>query len=184
MASPTPVLPEVGSTIVPPGLSFPSRLACSIIGRPIRSFTEPPGFRYSSLASSAGPTSWPTLSSRTIGVAPTRSSRVGYSRATPLESLDRDPCGFALPDVLRAHSPQQDERRSRAGEREREERPETVLEAGGQEAERLGLRAWVLAGSRRREDGRHDGHADRPPDLLARVQQSRGQPRFMRCDAG
>ena len=50
IARPTPVLPEVGSTIVPPGFSFPSRSAASIIARPIRSLTEPPGFRYSSFA--------------------------------------------------------------------------------------------------------------------------------------
>ena len=55
MARPTPVLPEVGSTIVPPGLSFPSRSAASIIGRPMRSFTEPPGFRYSSFARICAP---------------------------------------------------------------------------------------------------------------------------------
>src|SRR3954447_17948868 len=82
MARPTPVLPEVGSTIVPPGLSFPSRSACSIIARPIRSLTEPPGLRYSSLARIRP---WPggdNLSSRTIGVEPTRSRIVGYSRAT------------------------------------------------------------------------------------------------------
>ena len=44
------MLPEVGSTIVPPGFSFPSRSAASIIASPMRSFTEPPGFRYSSFA--------------------------------------------------------------------------------------------------------------------------------------
>ena len=44
------MLPEVGSTIVPPGFSFPSRSAASIIVIPIRSFTDPPGLRYSSLA--------------------------------------------------------------------------------------------------------------------------------------
>ena len=31
MANPTPVLPEVGSTIVPPGCSRPSRSAASIM---------------------------------------------------------------------------------------------------------------------------------------------------------
>src|ERR1700749_4217159 len=80
MARPTPVLPEVGSTIVAPGLSFPSRSACLIIARPIRSLTEPPGFRYSSLARIRA---WPggdSRSSRTIGVPPTRSRTVGYSR--------------------------------------------------------------------------------------------------------
>src|SRR5215475_14382131 len=80
MARPTPVLPEVGSTIVPPGLSFPSRSAWSIIARPIRSLTEPPGLRYSSLAMIRARPRGESLSSRTIGESPTRSSRVGYSR--------------------------------------------------------------------------------------------------------
>src|SRR5438270_10268840 len=38
-----PVLPEVGSMIVPPGLSFPERSASSIMARPMRSLIEPPG---------------------------------------------------------------------------------------------------------------------------------------------
>src|SRR4051794_41957319 len=80
MASPTPVLPDVGSTIVPPGWSFPSCSALSIIARPIRSFTDPPGFRYSSLAISFGLTPRPSASSRTIGVWPTSSRTEGYSR--------------------------------------------------------------------------------------------------------
>jgi len=42
MARPTPVLPEVGSTIVPPARNQPRRSASSIIRMPIRSFTEPP----------------------------------------------------------------------------------------------------------------------------------------------
>ena len=64
------MLPLVGSTIVPPGRSFPSRSAASIIRSPMRSFTLPPGFMYSSLASSVGPSSRPTRWSRTSGVAP------------------------------------------------------------------------------------------------------------------
>src|SRR6266404_289075 len=83
MARPTPVLPEVGSTIVPPGFSFPSRSAASIIGRPMRSFTEPPGFRYSSFARICAPPRGESFSSRTIGVAPTSSSTVGNSLGTP-----------------------------------------------------------------------------------------------------
>ena len=54
MASPTPVLPEVGSTIVPPGRSRPSRSAASIIASPMRSLFDPPGFMNSSFASSVG----------------------------------------------------------------------------------------------------------------------------------
>src|SRR5690349_15119003 len=82
MARPTPVLPDVGSTIVPPGRSFPSRSAASIIGRPIRSFTEPPGFRYSSFARISAPPRGVSFGSRTIGVAPTSSRMVGNSVAT------------------------------------------------------------------------------------------------------
>ena len=46
----------------------------------MRSFTEPPGFRYSSFARSSPGTSRPSRSSRTIGVFPTSSSTVGNSR--------------------------------------------------------------------------------------------------------
>src|SRR6266516_899408 len=116
IARPTPVLPEVGSTIVPPGLSFPSRSARSIIGSPIRSLTEPPGFRYSSFASRVGAMSLPSLSSRTIGVAPTRSSRVGYSRAIA-RSLDRDSRRLRLRDVFGSHAAQEEERGDRARDR-------------------------------------------------------------------
>jgi hypothetical protein len=50
IASPTPVLPEVGSMMVPPGPSSPSRSAASIIETAIRSLIDPPGFMYSTLA--------------------------------------------------------------------------------------------------------------------------------------
>ena len=43
MARPTPVLPEVGSTIVMPGLELAARSPASIIEMPMRSLTEPPG---------------------------------------------------------------------------------------------------------------------------------------------
>src|SRR5579862_7770028 len=80
MARPTPVLPEVGSTMVPPGRSLPSRSAASIMGRPIRSLTEPPGFRYSSLATMRAGSPRVIRCSWTSGVPPTRSRTVGYSR--------------------------------------------------------------------------------------------------------
>jgi hypothetical protein len=67
---PTPVLPLVGSTMVPPGCSDPSRSAASIIRTAIRSFTEPPGLRYSTLASTRGVASPGTRDSRTSGVLP------------------------------------------------------------------------------------------------------------------
>ena len=43
MARPVPVLPEVGSMIVPPALSFPSRSAASIRRSATRSLIDPPG---------------------------------------------------------------------------------------------------------------------------------------------
>ena len=45
------MLPDVGSTIVPPGRSAPDASAASTIRSAIRSFTEPPGLKYSTLAS-------------------------------------------------------------------------------------------------------------------------------------
>ena len=70
----------------PAGLAAcPSRSAASIIARPIRSFTEPPGLRYSSFARIVAPARGETRSSRTIGVSPTRSSTVGYSRLIGFE---------------------------------------------------------------------------------------------------
>jgi hypothetical protein len=44
-----PVLPLVASTMVSPCLSSPSSSARSIMYFAIRAFTEPDGFRYSSL---------------------------------------------------------------------------------------------------------------------------------------
>lgn len=49
-ANPKPVLPEVGSTIVQPGFSLPLISASSTILKPMRSFTEPPGLKNSTLA--------------------------------------------------------------------------------------------------------------------------------------
>jgi hypothetical protein len=73
MASPTPVLPEVGSTIVPPGFSAPSRSACSTIASAGRSLTLPPGFSISSLATTLHANPSATRLSRTSGVSPIRS---------------------------------------------------------------------------------------------------------------
>ena len=83
------MLPDVGSTIVPPGFSFPSRSAASIIASPMRSLFEPPGLRNSSFARIVPGTSRETRSSRTIGVEPTRSMIVGYARAIAAGSLQR-----------------------------------------------------------------------------------------------
>ncbi len=50
MARPIPVLPDVPSMMVPPGASSPSRSASSIIRSAMRSFSEFPGLKVSSLA--------------------------------------------------------------------------------------------------------------------------------------
>jgi hypothetical protein len=55
MASPIPVLPDVGSTIVPPFFSTPRRSASSIIAMPMRSLIDPPGFARSSLSHTSLP---------------------------------------------------------------------------------------------------------------------------------
>ena len=44
------MFPLVGSTIVPPGRSAPDRSAASTMRTAMRSFTDPPGLRYSTLA--------------------------------------------------------------------------------------------------------------------------------------
>src|SRR5216683_1583662 len=80
-ASPTPVLPDVASTIRPPGLSRPSRSAASIIARPIRSFTEPPGLKYSALAYTGVRIPWVTRFRRTRGVQPIVSRMLPYGLA-------------------------------------------------------------------------------------------------------
>src|SRR5215471_9611556 len=51
-----PVLPDVPSMMVPPGLILPAFSAASSIAMPMRSFTLPPGFRYSSFATIVGRT--------------------------------------------------------------------------------------------------------------------------------
>ena len=66
------MLPQVGSTIVPPGFSSPLSSAASIIRTAMRSFTEPPGLKYSTLARTVGPEPSVTLLSLTSGVLPTR----------------------------------------------------------------------------------------------------------------
>ena len=66
------MLPLVGSTTTErPGLISPSSSAASIIATPIRSLTEPPGLKYSSLAQTSPASPSASRSSSTIGVSPT-----------------------------------------------------------------------------------------------------------------
>ena len=66
------MLPEVGSTIVPPGRSAPLASAAATIRSAMRSLTDPPGLKYSTLASTVAP-GMPRVTdrSRTSGVFPT-----------------------------------------------------------------------------------------------------------------
>src|SRR6516165_10512651 len=80
MASPTPVLPEVGSTIVPPGCSSPLASAAATIRNAMRSLTDPPGLKYSTFASTVAPViPRVTDRSRTSGVFPTSPLNESYT---------------------------------------------------------------------------------------------------------
>jgi len=73
IARPMPVLPEVGSTMVPPGRRAPERSAASTIASAMRSLIEPPGLARSDLiqtccASRAMPANSRPM--RTCGVRP------------------------------------------------------------------------------------------------------------------
>jgi hypothetical protein len=75
MASPTPVLPLVGSTMVPPGRNSPSRSAARIISSAGRSLDDPPGLVVSAFSASTHSMPWSSLTRfmRTSGVLPIRS---------------------------------------------------------------------------------------------------------------
>src|SRR3712207_3296232 len=95
MARPVPVLPDVGSMIVPPGRSRPSRSAASTSRIATLSLIEPPGLKYSILATICGASPAPIRLRRTSGVSPT------VSRIESLMSgSSRVPC-VAMPRILR-----------------------------------------------------------------------------------
>ena len=79
MASEMPVLPEVGSRIIWPGRSRPSRSAPSIMNFAMRSFTDPVGFSPSSLARMRTPGTGESCEISTTGVSPIMSSTLSYS---------------------------------------------------------------------------------------------------------
>ena len=82
MASPTPVLPLVGSTMVPPGFRRPSRSAARIISSAGRSLAEPPGLVVSIFMVSIDGMPWISLMRfrRTSGVSPMRSITLSAMR--------------------------------------------------------------------------------------------------------
>ena len=69
-ASPIPVFPLVGSTIIVFGVSFPAFSAASIIATPMRSFTDHSGLKFSSFPMTVAFASPTTRRSRMQGVLP------------------------------------------------------------------------------------------------------------------
>src|SRR4051812_26473568 len=99
MASAIPVLPEVGSIRVSPGLILPRASAWRIIEIAGRSFTEPAGLLPSSFTSKTLRSESGRRCSRTSGVLPMKSSMVrfiGVLRAAQLVHVR----GHALLDAL------------------------------------------------------------------------------------
>jgi len=81
------VLPDVPSTIVPPGFSSPAFSASSIILTAIRSLIELPGLNVSSLTSTSASMSPRVIAwTRTIGVFP-MASRIVSQILGPVESV-------------------------------------------------------------------------------------------------
>ena len=77
MARPTPVFPEVASTMVPPGLRSPEASAARTMDRAMRSLTEAAGSKASTLARTVAGAPSVTRLMRTRGVLPTRAVASG-----------------------------------------------------------------------------------------------------------
>ena len=84
------MLPEVGSTIVPPGFRSPLASAAATIRNAMRSLTDPPGLKYSTFASTVAPgIPRDTDRSRTSGVFPTSPLSESYTCMLFLFMVDR-----------------------------------------------------------------------------------------------
>src|ERR1039458_3090254 len=119
-ASPIPVLPAVASTMVPPGASFPSCSALRMIPMAARSFTLPPGFRYSSLAKMSADPGGASFFICSIGVSPTSFEISSLRRrqervvdVATLQSKERQPPASIA--ILLARAPRSLHCRSRVG---------------------------------------------------------------------
>ena len=181
------MLPEVGSTIVPPGFSRPSRSAASIIASPMRSLTDPPGFTNSSFARIVPGTSREIRSRRTIGVDPTRSSTVGYSRAIGRRLSGRE-ARYAATSGVSPTTPSSSRRISASVATIAAIAHPNIVQNAHCDAARVRLRegrpgrGQVVEVADR--DRRRHRDADRAADLLRRVQEPRGEPCLARLDAG
>ncbi|OPZ03912.1 MAG: hypothetical protein BWZ10_03235 [candidate division BRC1 bacterium ADurb.BinA364] len=88
------MLPEVGSTMTPPGASEPSRSACWIIASPMRSLTLLSGLSDSILPISSPASPSPKRENRTSGVEPTRSHKLLAIKSIPEILSRRSPGGW------------------------------------------------------------------------------------------
>src|SRR4051812_14199547 len=79
-ARPMPVLPAVASTMVEPGRSRPSHSARRMMPIAARSFTLPPGFKYSNFAKTSAAPAGTTRRSFSMGVPPTKSMILSATR--------------------------------------------------------------------------------------------------------
>src|SRR6185295_16196834 len=120
MASAIPVLPEVESRIVFPGVSRPEARPSSIILSAGRSLTEPPGLKPSSLPSRRTPGATPSriVRSSTSGVFPTSWSAEGTTLGPSSGAAGR-------PSTARAGS-----RLASSGDRRNDRQLVTGLEGG------------------------------------------------------
>src|SRR5947209_505924 len=84
-----PVLPLVGSTMVSPALSRPSRSAERIISSAMRSLIDPPGLPRSTLATISAPLGEASLRTRTSGVRPMRPRTSSAMRSLTVDSEAR-----------------------------------------------------------------------------------------------
>ncbi len=76
IASAMPVLPLVGSTTTVSSLISPSAAAASSMASPMRSLTDPPGLKNSSLARTVAPAPSVIRLSRTSGVFPIKTCHI------------------------------------------------------------------------------------------------------------
>src|SRR5665811_1029523 len=185
-ASPTPVFPLVGSTMVPPGRSSPEASAASIIRSAIRSLMDPPGLRYSTLASTVALSPAVTVLSRTSGVPPTS------SEMCPATFMPPSPGGLEADQGEHEDADQRDPEdgedggpdEPRSGGRPRTEVPAGDAAEGGKGADvertdphggRAGLHTGALARSVQgeREDRVAPEHAGDQP---RRTKEQRGRP--------
>src|SRR5437899_495113 len=105
MGRPMPVLPEVPSMMVPPGLRRPDRSASSIIFTAMRSLIELPGLNVSILTSTVASTRPRViLLMRTIGVSPIASRMVSqiFFRTRLASGFTAAVSSFAMDDLPRA----------------------------------------------------------------------------------